>query len=122
MTSQHHESMKTLISGLNITSYQGLLKTALDKTERQTIQTLLRDEEIRIHNGENASVGYAVKSGEPARHVDNDRRKQLRSTQQRVPVWPHGWGELGPLHGIGKLRIPGLVRRFAEVGRIQRLG
>jgi hypothetical protein len=40
--------MKTLISGLNITSYQGLLKTALDKTERQTIQTLLRDEEIRL--------------------------------------------------------------------------
>ena|ERR1700686_3133766 len=46
MTSQHHESMKTLISGLNITSYQGLLKTALDETERQTIQTLLRDEEV----------------------------------------------------------------------------
>jgi hypothetical protein len=46
MTSQHHESMKTLISGLNITSYQGLLKTTLDKVERQTIQTLLREEEI----------------------------------------------------------------------------
>jgi len=46
MTSQHHESMKTLISGLNITSYQGLLKTALDETERQTIQTLLLEEEI----------------------------------------------------------------------------
>jgi hypothetical protein len=46
MTSQHHESMKTLISGLNITSYQGLLQTSLDKTERQTIKTLLRDEEI----------------------------------------------------------------------------
>ena len=46
MTSQHHESMKTLISGLNITSYRGLLKTALDKTERQTTQTLLREEEI----------------------------------------------------------------------------
>jgi hypothetical protein len=46
MTSQHHESMKTLISGLNITSYQGLLKTALNKTERQTTQTLLREEEI----------------------------------------------------------------------------
>jgi len=45
MTSQHHESMKTLISGLNITSYQGLL-TALDEAERQTIQTLLRDEKI----------------------------------------------------------------------------
>jgi hypothetical protein len=46
MTSQQHESMKTLISGLNITRYQGLLKTALDEAERQTIQTLLRDEEI----------------------------------------------------------------------------
>ena len=46
MTSQHHESMKTLTSGLNITSYQGLLKSALDETERQTIQTLLRDEEV----------------------------------------------------------------------------
>jgi hypothetical protein len=46
MTSQHHESMKTLISGLNITSYQGLLKTTLDKAERQTMQTLLREEEI----------------------------------------------------------------------------
>jgi hypothetical protein len=46
MTSQHHESMKTLISGLNITSYRGLLKTALDETERQTIQALLQEEEI----------------------------------------------------------------------------
>jgi hypothetical protein len=46
MTSQHHESMKTLISGLNITSYQGLLKTALDKTERQIIRTLLREEKL----------------------------------------------------------------------------
>jgi hypothetical protein len=35
--------MMTLISVLNITSYQGLLKTALDKAERQTIQTLLRE-------------------------------------------------------------------------------
>src|ERR1700690_3977546 len=41
-----HESMKTLISGLNITRYRGLLKTALDETERQTTQTLLREEEI----------------------------------------------------------------------------
>jgi hypothetical protein len=32
MTSQHHESMKSLISCLNITSYQGLLETALDET------------------------------------------------------------------------------------------
>jgi hypothetical protein len=35
MTSQHHESMKSLISGLNITRYPGLLKTALDEAERQ---------------------------------------------------------------------------------------
>ncbi len=46
MTSQHHESMKTLISGLNITRYQGLLKTTLDEAERQTIESLLRGEEI----------------------------------------------------------------------------
>jgi hypothetical protein len=46
MTSQHHESMKTLISGLNITRYQGLLKTALAETEREKIQTLLREEEV----------------------------------------------------------------------------
>jgi hypothetical protein len=46
MTSQHHESMKTLISGLNITRYQGLLKTRLDETERKSIQTLLAEEEI----------------------------------------------------------------------------
>jgi hypothetical protein len=38
--------MKTLISGLNITRYQGLLKTSLSEIERQTIQTLLREEEI----------------------------------------------------------------------------
>ena len=46
MTSQHHESMKTLISGLNIARYQGLLKTRLDETERQTIQTLLAEEQV----------------------------------------------------------------------------
>jgi hypothetical protein len=46
MTSQHHESMKTLISGLNITRYQGLLKTRLDETERQSIQTLLAEEQV----------------------------------------------------------------------------
>jgi hypothetical protein len=46
MTSQQHESMKTLVSGLNITRYQGLLKTALSETERQTIQTMLREEEV----------------------------------------------------------------------------
>jgi len=38
--------MKTLISGLNITRYQGLLKTTLDEAERQTIESLLRGEEI----------------------------------------------------------------------------
>ena len=38
--------MKTLISGLNITRYQGLLKTALDEAERQTIESLLQQEEI----------------------------------------------------------------------------
>jgi hypothetical protein len=46
MTAQQHESMKTLISGLNIMRYQGLLKTSLGEPERQTIQMLLRDEEI----------------------------------------------------------------------------
>jgi hypothetical protein len=46
MTSQHHESMKTLISGLKITRYQGLFKTALHETERQKIQALLRSEEV----------------------------------------------------------------------------
>jgi hypothetical protein len=46
MTSQHHESMKTLISGLNITRYQGLLKTRLDEAERQSIQTLLVEEQV----------------------------------------------------------------------------
>jgi hypothetical protein len=46
MTVQNHESMKTLISGLSITRYQGLLKTALDEAERQEIETLLREEEL----------------------------------------------------------------------------
>jgi hypothetical protein len=46
MTSQNHESMKTLISGLNITRYQGLLKTRLDETERQSIQTRLAEEQV----------------------------------------------------------------------------
>jgi hypothetical protein len=46
MTSQHHESMKTMISGLTITRYQGLLETRLDETERQSIQTLLAEEEV----------------------------------------------------------------------------
>jgi hypothetical protein len=38
--------MSTLISGLNITRYQGLLRTALSDTERQAIQTLLGEEEL----------------------------------------------------------------------------
>jgi hypothetical protein len=46
MTSQHHQPMKTLISDLNITRYQGLLKTALPEAERQKIQTLLGEEEL----------------------------------------------------------------------------
>jgi hypothetical protein len=46
MTVQNHESMKTLISGLSITRYQGLLKTGLDEAERQEIETLLREEEL----------------------------------------------------------------------------
>lgn len=43
---QHHESMKTLISGLNITRYQGLLRTKLDEPQRQKIQTLLEEEKL----------------------------------------------------------------------------
>jgi hypothetical protein len=38
--------MNTLISDLNITRYQGLLKTTLSDTERQSIQTLLGEEEV----------------------------------------------------------------------------
>ena len=38
--------MSTLISGLNITRYQGLLKTALGDAERQAIQALLGEEEV----------------------------------------------------------------------------
>jgi hypothetical protein len=48
MTAQNHESMNTLISGLSITRYQGLLKTELDETERQEIQRLLREEELSL--------------------------------------------------------------------------
>jgi len=57
MTSQHHESMKTLISGLNIMRYQGLLKTRLDETERQSIQTLLRPRQSRPSDGGQCSGG-----------------------------------------------------------------
>ena len=46
MTLQDHESMKTLISSLNVTRYQDLLKTRLDETERQSIQTLLAEEQV----------------------------------------------------------------------------
>jgi hypothetical protein len=38
--------MRTLISGLNVTRYQGLLKTELSDTERQSVQTLLGEEEL----------------------------------------------------------------------------
>jgi hypothetical protein len=48
MTAQNHESMKTMISGLAITRYQGLLKTKLDETERREIETLLREEELSL--------------------------------------------------------------------------
>ena len=48
MTAQNHESMKILISGLSITRYQRLLKTELDESERQQIQTLLREEELSL--------------------------------------------------------------------------
>ena len=46
MTTQHHETMKTLVSGLNIARYQSLLKTELDETKRQTLQSLLAEEEL----------------------------------------------------------------------------
>jgi hypothetical protein len=46
MTSQHHESMKTMISSLNITRYQGLLKSRLNEAERREIQTRLQEEEL----------------------------------------------------------------------------
>jgi hypothetical protein len=45
---QHHESMKTLISGLNITRYQGLLRTKLDEPERQKPQMLLQEEKFSL--------------------------------------------------------------------------
>jgi hypothetical protein len=45
---QHHESMKTLISGLKITRYQGLLRTTLDGPERQKLQTLLQEEKLSL--------------------------------------------------------------------------
>lgn len=46
MTTQNHESMKTLISGLNIRRYQGLLRTAPNDAERHAIRTLLGKEEV----------------------------------------------------------------------------
>jgi len=46
MTSQQDETLAILVSGLTIRRYQHLLDTALDETERQKIQTLLRDEEV----------------------------------------------------------------------------
>jgi hypothetical protein len=46
VTCQQHETIATLVSGLNIRRYQELLKAPLDETKRQSIQTLLRDEEV----------------------------------------------------------------------------
>ena len=46
MTCQQHETIATLVSSLNIRRYQDLLDAPLDETKRQTIQTLLRDEEV----------------------------------------------------------------------------
>ena len=45
---QRHESMKTMISGLNITRYQGLLRTTLDESERKKLQTLLQEEKLSL--------------------------------------------------------------------------
>jgi hypothetical protein len=44
MTSQQHETIAALISGLNIKRYQDLLDTPLDEAKRQAILTLLREE------------------------------------------------------------------------------
>jgi hypothetical protein len=43
--------MKTLISDLSITRYQGLLKTEFDENGRREIQALLREEEpwLKLH-------------------------------------------------------------------------
>jgi hypothetical protein len=46
MTSQQHETIAALISGLNIKRYQDLLDAPLDEAKRQAIQTLLREEEV----------------------------------------------------------------------------
>jgi hypothetical protein len=48
MTAHNHDSLKTLISGLSIPRYQGLLKTKLDEPERQEIQTLLQEEKLSL--------------------------------------------------------------------------
>ena len=46
MMSQQHETIAILVSSLNISRYQNLLNTPLDESNRQTIQTLVRDEEV----------------------------------------------------------------------------
>lgn len=50
MTSQQYETIADLISSLNIKRYQDLLDTPLDEAKRQTIQTLLREEEVWMKN------------------------------------------------------------------------
>ena len=46
MMSQQHETIATLVSGLNIRRYRNMLNTPVDEVKRQTIQTLLREEEV----------------------------------------------------------------------------
>jgi hypothetical protein len=48
MTSQQHETIADWISSLNVKRYQDLLDTPLTEAERQTIQTLLRAEELWV--------------------------------------------------------------------------
>jgi hypothetical protein len=44
--SQQHETIAVLVSGLNIRRYRNMLNTPVDEIKRQTIQTLLREEEV----------------------------------------------------------------------------
>jgi hypothetical protein len=46
MMSQQHETIAVLVSGLNIRRYRNMLNTPLEEVKRQTIQTLLREEEV----------------------------------------------------------------------------
>jgi hypothetical protein len=52
--------MKSLISGLNITRYQGLLKTKLDDPERQEIQALLQEEELWLAQAAYAEIALTI--------------------------------------------------------------